>query len=95
MTLTEQDGSILADAVVAAQNPGLNPAYLAQAIERELPVAQAGLRPRAPHGNLRYRGERFSLKIARAAATLDDFIEKYKICACNLAKSVILFFLAF
>ena len=37
MTLTEQDGSILADAVVAAQNPGLNPAYLAQAIERELP----------------------------------------------------------
>ena len=32
-----QDGSILADAVVAAQNPGLNPAYLAQAIERELP----------------------------------------------------------
>ena len=38
MTLTEQDGSILADAVVAAQNPGLNPAYLAQAIERELPA---------------------------------------------------------
>ena len=37
LTLTEQDGSILADAVVAAQNPGLNPAYLAQAIERELP----------------------------------------------------------
>ncbi len=58
MTLTQQEGSIFADAVVAAQNPGLNPAYLAQAIEREL-GAQAGLRPRAPHGNLRYRGERF------------------------------------
>ena len=38
MTLTETDGSIFADAVVAAQNPGLNPAYLAQAIERELPA---------------------------------------------------------
>lgn len=38
ITLTEQGGSIFADAVVAAQNPGLNPAYLAQAIERELPA---------------------------------------------------------
>ena len=36
ITLTQQEGSIFADAVVAAQNPGLNPAYLAQAIEREL-----------------------------------------------------------
>lgn len=38
MTLTEDGGSIFADAVVAAQNPGLNPAYLAQAVERELPA---------------------------------------------------------
>ena len=37
MTLTEQDGSILADAVVAAQNPGLNPQLLAAAIETHLP----------------------------------------------------------
>ena len=38
MTLTQEENSIFADAVVAAQNPGLNPAYLAQAIERELPA---------------------------------------------------------
>lgn len=38
MTLTQEENSIIADAVVAAQNPGLNPAYLAQAIERELPA---------------------------------------------------------
>ena len=37
MTLTEQDGSILADAVVAAQNPGLNPQLLEKAIARYLP----------------------------------------------------------
>lgn len=37
ITLTEGEGTITADVVVAAQNPGLNPAYLAQAIERELP----------------------------------------------------------
>ena len=38
ITFTEDGGSIFADALVAAQNPGLNPAYLAQAIERELPA---------------------------------------------------------
>ena len=38
MALTQEGNSIFADAVVAAQNPGLNPAYLAQAIERELPA---------------------------------------------------------
>ena len=38
MTLTQEENSIFADTVVAAQNPGLNPAYLAQAIERELPA---------------------------------------------------------
>ncbi len=38
MTLTQEGNSIFADTVVAAQNPGLNPAYLAQAIERELPA---------------------------------------------------------
>ncbi len=32
-----RDGSVFVDAVVAAQNPGLNPAFLAQLIERELP----------------------------------------------------------
>ena len=38
MTLTQEENSIFADAVVAAQNPGLNPAYLAQTVERELPA---------------------------------------------------------
>ena len=75
--------------------PGAEPRLSRTGDRARASVAQAGLRPRAPHGNLRYRGERFPLKIARAAATLDDFIEKYKICACNLAKSVILSFLAF
>lgn len=37
ITLREEGGSIFADVLVSAQNPGLNPAYLAQAIERELP----------------------------------------------------------
>ena len=36
--LTEGEGTITADVLVAAQNPGLNPAYLTQAIERELPA---------------------------------------------------------
>ena len=75
--------------------PGAEPCLSRTGDRARASGAQAGLRPCAPHGNLRYRGERFPLKIARAAATLDDFIEKYKICACNLAKSVILSFLAF
>ena len=37
ITLTEGEGSIFAAVTVSAQNPGLNPAYLAQAIARELP----------------------------------------------------------
>jgi hypothetical protein len=37
ISLTEGEGSIFADLTVCAQNPGLNPAYLAQAITRELP----------------------------------------------------------
>lgn len=36
ITLTEGEGSIFAAVTVSAQNPGLNPAYLAQAIAREL-----------------------------------------------------------
>ena len=35
--LYESDEGLTAEVVVSAQNPGLNPAYLAQAIERELP----------------------------------------------------------
>jgi len=37
ITLTQGEGSIFAAVTVSAQNPGLNPAYLAQAITRELP----------------------------------------------------------
>jgi len=37
ITLTEGESSIFASVTVSAQNPGLNPAYLAQAIARELP----------------------------------------------------------
>ena len=37
LTVTQGDGTLTLDVLVAAQNPGLNPAYLAQAIERELP----------------------------------------------------------
>ena len=37
IALTEGEGSIFVSVIVSAQNPGLNPAYLAQAIERELP----------------------------------------------------------
>ncbi len=37
VTLREEGETIFAEVIVAAQNPGLNPAYLAQAIERELP----------------------------------------------------------
>lgn len=37
ISLTEGKGSIFAELTVCAQNPGLNPAYLAQAITRELP----------------------------------------------------------
>jgi len=37
ITLTQGEGSIFAAVTVSAQNPGLNPAYLAQAIARELP----------------------------------------------------------
>lgn len=37
ITLMEGEGSIFASVIVSAQNPGLNPAYLVQAIERELP----------------------------------------------------------
>ena len=92
MTLTEQDGSILADAVVAAQN-GLNPP-ICTGDRARASVAQPDFVACAAR-KFTIQRERFPLKIARAAATLDDFIEKYKICACNLAKSVILFLLAF
>jgi len=37
LTLTEGEGVILADAVVAAQDPGLNPALIGAAVARHLP----------------------------------------------------------
>ena len=37
LTLTEGEGVILADAIVAAQDPGLNPALIGAAIARHLP----------------------------------------------------------
>ena len=37
LTLTEREGVILADAVVAAQDPGLNPALIGAAVARHLP----------------------------------------------------------
>ncbi len=37
VVLSQGEGSIFAEVTVSAQNPGLNPAYLAQAIARELP----------------------------------------------------------
>ena len=37
LTLTEEDGCIRIDAVVAAQDPGLNPALIGAAIARHLP----------------------------------------------------------
>ena len=37
LTLTEEAGMIVADAIVAAQDPGLNPALIGAAIARHLP----------------------------------------------------------
>ena len=37
ITFTEAAGEIQAEVVVSAQNPGLNPALIGAAIERELP----------------------------------------------------------
>ncbi len=37
LTLTEEPGMIVADAIVAAQDPGLNPALIGAAIARHLP----------------------------------------------------------
>lgn len=42
LTLTEGEGVILADAVVAAQDPGLNPALIGAAVARHLPEIAPG-----------------------------------------------------
>ena len=47
LTLTEEEGVILADAVVAAQDPGLNPALIGAAGARHPPPPRTGGRPSA------------------------------------------------
>ena len=61
LTLTEGEGVILADAVVAAQDPGLNPALIGAAVARHLPeIAPDFVRVRRKRG-LRRGNERFPL----------------------------------
>jgi hypothetical protein len=38
VSFAEGENVVTAEVVVAAQNPGLNPAFLAQAVERQLPA---------------------------------------------------------